>query len=187
MLRVASLSASAYGAPVAGQRLDPLYLFARLLIEGGVAEVDVPVHARVRVVLLFSGWVRWCARLLCGHRVHSLWSVPRAGASRAGAALRRVQYLSYANLRGADLSDADLSGVGGPNNPTSALSLTEMPNPGALMSHEELEQKQAATLKGVTFPSGYKYEDQLPGGQTYGDWLAEQKARAKDGENSGPS
>jgi hypothetical protein len=41
-----------------GQRLDPLDLFARLLVEDGVAEVDVPVRARVRVVLVFSGWVR---------------------------------------------------------------------------------------------------------------------------------
>src|ERR687897_1498319 len=37
-------------ATAAGQRLDALYLFARLLIDGGVPEVDVPVQARVRVV-----------------------------------------------------------------------------------------------------------------------------------------
>jgi hypothetical protein len=47
-----------FGAAVAGQRLDALDLFARLLVEDGVAEVDVPVRARVRVVLVFSGWVR---------------------------------------------------------------------------------------------------------------------------------
>jgi len=34
---------SAIRAAAAGQRFDPLYLFARLFIEGGVAEVDVPV------------------------------------------------------------------------------------------------------------------------------------------------
>jgi excisionase family DNA binding protein len=60
---------SAIRASAAGQRLDPLYLFARLLVYGGVAEVDVPVQARVRGVLFFGGWVRFgCARL-CG--VHS--------------------------------------------------------------------------------------------------------------------
>ena len=49
---------SFFGAAAAGQRLDPLDLFARLLVDGGVAEVDVPVQARVRVVLiLISG--RW--------------------------------------------------------------------------------------------------------------------------------
>ena len=55
---------SAIRAAATGQRLDALDLFTRLLIEGGVAEVDVPVQARVRVVLLFSGWVRvGCTRL----------------------------------------------------------------------------------------------------------------------------
>src|SRR5829696_7790289 len=59
---------SAFGATAAGQRLDPLYLFARLLIDGCVAEIDVPVQARVGVILFLSGWVRvGCARLLCGH------------------------------------------------------------------------------------------------------------------------
>jgi hypothetical protein len=57
-------------ASAAGQRLDPLDLFARLLIDGGAAEVDVPAHTRVRVILFLSGWVRWrCAKLLCGHEV----------------------------------------------------------------------------------------------------------------------
>jgi hypothetical protein len=47
------LSASYFASAVAaGQRLDAIYLFARLLIEGGVAEVDVAVKARVRVVLV---------------------------------------------------------------------------------------------------------------------------------------
>ena len=46
-------------AAAAWQRLDALDLFAGLLINGCVAGVDVPVQARVRVVLVFSGWVRW--------------------------------------------------------------------------------------------------------------------------------
>src|SRR5829696_8525843 len=50
---------SAIRAAAARQRLDSLNLFARLFIDGGVAEVDVPVQARMRVVLLFGGWVRW--------------------------------------------------------------------------------------------------------------------------------
>src|SRR5215208_3925797 len=36
----------------AGQRLYPLDLFARLLIKGSVAEVDVPAQLRVRVGLV---------------------------------------------------------------------------------------------------------------------------------------
>jgi hypothetical protein len=42
----------------AGQRLYPIYLFARLLINGGVEEVDVPVQARgwsMVVIYLISG------------------------------------------------------------------------------------------------------------------------------------
>jgi len=50
---------SFFGTAAARQRLDPLYLFARLLVKGGVAEVDVAVQARVRVILFFGGWVRW--------------------------------------------------------------------------------------------------------------------------------
>jgi len=46
---------SAIRAAAAGQRLDPLDLFARLLINGGVPEVAVPVQARVRVVLFVGG------------------------------------------------------------------------------------------------------------------------------------
>jgi hypothetical protein len=74
------------GAAAAGERLDPLYLFACLLIDGGVAEVDVPVQARVRVVLVFSVWVRvGCARL---SGVHSgttfLWAGSRGAPTPAG-------------------------------------------------------------------------------------------------------
>src|SRR5918993_2452088 len=69
--RPACLS-SFFGAAAAGQRLDPLDFFARLLIYGGVAEVDVPAHAGVRVILLLSRWVRGCARLFGVHSVFSI-------------------------------------------------------------------------------------------------------------------
>jgi hypothetical protein len=69
ILRTDYLS-SFFGASAAQQRLDLLYLFAGRFIDGGVPEVDIPVQARVRVVLLFGGWVRvGCARLT---DVHSL-------------------------------------------------------------------------------------------------------------------
>jgi hypothetical protein len=64
---------SFFGASAARQRLDPLDLFAGLFINGGVAEVDVPVQARVWVVLLFGGWVRvGCARLTRSHLINAL-------------------------------------------------------------------------------------------------------------------
>ena len=63
-----ALNGTFLSTTAAGQRLDPLDLFARLLVEDGVAEVDVPVQARVRVVLvvvLLGGRVRgMCARLI---------------------------------------------------------------------------------------------------------------------------
>jgi hypothetical protein len=43
---------SFFGAAAAGQRLDAIYLFAGLFINGCVAEVDVAVQGRVRVVLV---------------------------------------------------------------------------------------------------------------------------------------
>src|SRR5829696_2881700 len=50
-------------AAAAGQRFDPLDLFAGFLVNDGVSEVDVPVQARVRVVLVvgccvegIAGW-----------------------------------------------------------------------------------------------------------------------------------
>jgi DNA-binding XRE family transcriptional regulator len=74
------LSASFLGATPAGQRLGPLNLFARLLIEGCVAEVDVPVQARVRVVLILGccveGIARWRYSLLV--HISSLGCVGRA-------------------------------------------------------------------------------------------------------------
>src|SRR5215210_5672096 len=67
---------AAIGAAAARQGLDPLYLFARLFVEGGVAEVYAPVQARVRVVLiLISGrWVLGCARLFGVHEGSSSWA-----------------------------------------------------------------------------------------------------------------
>jgi len=63
LLRTGAIG-SAIRAAAAGERLYPLDLFTRLLINGGVAEVDVPIQARVWVVLVFGGWVRvGCARL----------------------------------------------------------------------------------------------------------------------------
>src|SRR5215203_5825921 len=76
---------STIGAAPTRQRLDPLDLFARLLIEGGVAEVDVPVQTRVRVILFFGRWVRvGCARLLCGHGGFSLGPGPGRMLAAAG-------------------------------------------------------------------------------------------------------
>jgi hypothetical protein len=64
------LQASFFCAAAAGQRLYPLDLFARLLIEGGVTEVDVPVQAGVRVILVVvvGCCVEWVAgwRYPCG-------------------------------------------------------------------------------------------------------------------------
>jgi hypothetical protein len=57
---------TAIRATAAGQCLDPLYLFAGLLVEDGVTEVDVTVQARVRVILLFGRWV-WFG---CGRVIH---------------------------------------------------------------------------------------------------------------------
>ena len=50
------LQASFVSAAAAGQRLDPLDLFARLLINGGVAEVDVPVQARCDQPTSIRSW-----------------------------------------------------------------------------------------------------------------------------------
>jgi hypothetical protein len=74
---------SLFGAAAAGQRLDPLYLFARLLVEGGVAEVDVPVQARVRVVLV----VGCCVEGIAGRRYSVL---VHRGSSFLWAGLRGV-------------------------------------------------------------------------------------------------
>src|SRR5215210_9196973 len=73
---------SAICAAAAGQRLDPLDLFARLLVEGDVPEVDVAVKARVWVVLVVGSFA--CVEGIAGWRysvlVHSdlqvLWAVP---------------------------------------------------------------------------------------------------------------
>jgi len=47
-----ALNGTFLSTTAARQRLDPLYLFAGLFINGCVGEVDVPVQARVRVVLV---------------------------------------------------------------------------------------------------------------------------------------
>jgi hypothetical protein len=53
-------------ATAARDGVDDVDLFAVLFDQ--VADVDVPVQARVRVVLLFGGWVRWVrGRLLLVH------------------------------------------------------------------------------------------------------------------------
>ena len=67
-------------ASAARQRLDPLYVFARLLINGCIPEVDVPVQARVRVVLV----VGCCVEGIAGWRysvlvhIHGIWPAPFA-------------------------------------------------------------------------------------------------------------
>jgi hypothetical protein len=57
---------SFFGAEAVGQRLDAIYLFARLLIEGCVAEVDVPVQGRVRVVLVVISLISGSSVALLG-------------------------------------------------------------------------------------------------------------------------
>jgi hypothetical protein len=57
---------SFFGAAAARQRLDALNLFARLLIEGCVAEVDVPVQGRVRVVLVVISLISGSSVALLG-------------------------------------------------------------------------------------------------------------------------
>jgi hypothetical protein len=59
----ARLPTGFFGTTAAGQRFEPLDLFATLLVEGGVLEEDVPVQARVRVILVVGccvqGIVGW--------------------------------------------------------------------------------------------------------------------------------
>ena len=69
------LEASFASAATAGQRLDALYLFARLFIEGGVAEVDVAVQARVRVILV----VGYCVEGIAGWRYSVLVHISSSG------------------------------------------------------------------------------------------------------------
>jgi uncharacterized protein YjbI with pentapeptide repeats len=75
--------------------------------------------------------------------------------------LRGTTGLSGADLRGAILSDMDLSEA----NLEGARGVT----------NEQLEQ-QAKLLKGATMPDGQKYEE----------WL-KSKGHEEDGENTGPS
>src|SRR5215203_485921 len=76
------LSASFASAAAAGQRLYPLDLFACLLVEDGVGEVDVPVQARVRVVLAFGRCVEGIASRRYSVLVHR---VPPVGPRLRGA------------------------------------------------------------------------------------------------------
>jgi hypothetical protein len=78
------LSASFASAAAAGQRLDALDLFARLPIKGGVGEVDVPVKARVRVVLVAGCCVEGIAGWRYSVLVHSDSSFPVGRASGSG-------------------------------------------------------------------------------------------------------
>src|SRR5215210_3879677 len=66
---------SFFCAAATGQRLYPLDLFARLLIKGGVGEVDVPVQARVRVVLV----VGCCVEGIAGWRYSVLVHISSSG------------------------------------------------------------------------------------------------------------
>jgi hypothetical protein len=71
---------SAIRAAATGQRLDALDLFTRLLINGGVPKVDVPVQARVRVILVVGYCVEGIASWRYSVLVHSyasfLWAAP---------------------------------------------------------------------------------------------------------------
>ena len=94
------LSASYFAsAAAAGQRLDALYLFASVLIKSGVAEVDVPVQARVGVVLvvILSECMRWMRGRLS--RVH--WGpFPLAWRSRFALVGAGASTLSVASIIG---------------------------------------------------------------------------------------
>src|SRR5215210_4463048 len=75
---------SAIRAAAARQRLDPLDLFARLLIDGAVAEVDVPVQAGVRVILVVGRCVEGIAGWRYPLGVHSSSLGMWAGAGEGG-------------------------------------------------------------------------------------------------------
>jgi hypothetical protein len=75
-----ALAGGSFATAAARQRLAPLDLFARLLVDGGVAEVDLAVHAGVGalqagvvglygVVMILRRWVRGCARLWGVHKL----------------------------------------------------------------------------------------------------------------------
>src|SRR5215213_7262888 len=73
---------SFFGVPSARQRLYTLDLFARFLVDGGVPEVDVPVQARVGVVLFVAVRLRYSGGV---HRVTAfLWARSRGVATPAG-------------------------------------------------------------------------------------------------------
>ena len=66
-----ALNGTFLSTTAAGQRLDPLDLFARLLVADGVPKVDVPVQARMRVVLVF---MMCCVEGIAGWRYSLLLS-----------------------------------------------------------------------------------------------------------------
>src|SRR5215211_5218908 len=77
---------SAIRTTAARHGLYDLCLFAVLFDQ--MADVDNAVQTDVRVVLAFGGWVRWVrGRLLCGHRVRSLWSGAQEVATSLGPLL----------------------------------------------------------------------------------------------------
>jgi hypothetical protein len=68
----ARLPTGFFGATATGQRLYLLDLFATLLVEGGVLEEDVPIQARVRVMLVVGRCVEGIAGWRYSVLVHSL-------------------------------------------------------------------------------------------------------------------
>jgi hypothetical protein len=77
--------------------------------------------------------------------------------------------LSWADLSGANLFQADLSSAEG-------------------VTNEQLSA--ASSLEGATMPDGQTLGIRAykrPGGPTFEDWLKNKKAREEDGENGGPS
>ena len=93
------------------------------------------------------------------------------GDTSLGHADLREATLSGADLGGADLSYADLRGAN-----LSGAYKHNSDGSRRMVTNEELEEEQAASLAGATMPDGQQYED----------WL-KSNGRRKDGENSGSS
>jgi hypothetical protein len=86
---------SAICALAAGNGLYDLDLFTGTGVLDKVRDVDEAIGAGVGaleagvmrlygVVLILGGWVRGCARLLCGHEVAPSWSGSRGAPTPAG-------------------------------------------------------------------------------------------------------
>jgi hypothetical protein len=96
------------GAAAAKVERKFFYLFAGLRVEGdlpyrhpaivagvgALAGDDVVVLVEMRIMIL-SGWLRRCARLLSGHRVHSLWSGPRGVLPPPGPSYVLFHYIIF--------------------------------------------------------------------------------------------